>query len=545
MISDSLKTSKQKKSLLSAALYCRISREDDIKHDISVSIDTQRHKLIDFANRSNIGIFNTYCDDGFSGTNYNRPAFGEMLSDIKSGRVNCVIVKDLSRLGREYIQSGQLLENFFPQYETRFIAIDDSIDLDPNNYSQTSSMMIPFFNLMNEFYPSDISKKTRSALQTKGMRGEFLAAYAPLGYKKSPADKNKLIVDSETAKWVKFIFDKAVGGWSLSKIAKELHKLKVPTATDRRKGKETFDWGCSAVKVILDNQAYLGKTIFGKTRRLSYKNKKIIKVPQEQWNISENAHEALISEELFAEAHRMIKTRSRENNSGTVQKFTGKLRCPECDNMLNFCVERRKDNPNEGYFVCRSNKRFGNQECSRHYIRLSILEKTVSDEIRILLALAIGDRFALYKLILSEREVSQQKLKQIINDKLISTNVRLTELEQIFVKLYQDKALKKISDFDYELVLQTINDERAELNAQTAKDKQTLSVLSSQTQDIDAFIDELVKLSADFILDRNMINSLIDFIEVENVSKEFGQKVQFIRIHYKYIGFLKKTEVKD
>ena len=487
----------------------------------------------------------TPLDDGFSGTNYNRPAFGEMLSDIKLGNVNCVIVKDLSRLGREYIQSGQLLENFFPQYDTRFIAIDDSIDLDPNNCNQTTNMMIPFFNLMNEFYPADISKKTRSALQTKGGKGEYLAAFAPFGYKKSSTNKNKLVVDECCAKWVEFIFFKAAEGWSLSKIAKELHYLKVPTATDMRNHEQSYNWGSSVIKIILDNETYLGKTIYGKTKRLSYKNKKIIKLPTDKWSITENTHKALINEDLFREAKLKRKTRTRTTGNGSLQVFSGKLKCPDCHNMLNYCSEPRKGNPDEGYFVCRSNKRFGNQECSRHYIRYSVLEKTVHDEINILLSLALADRTALYKFILTEHEILEQSYKGTMQSNISAIDIRHKELEQIFVKLYQDRALNIINQNDYDTVYVCINDEKDKLYAEKSKIDQFLSSLSIQTKAIDAFIDILLKTKINDKLNSKAINDLVDFIEVENITKEFGQKIQYIRICYKKIGLLKKTEVKN
>ena len=296
-------------------------------------------------------------------------------------------------MGREYIQSGQLIENFFSIHQIRFIAIDDNIDLDPADEQKFTNMLIPFYNLMNEFYPMDVSRKTKSALRTKANNGEYIAAYAPFGYKKSPTDKNKLIVDDEYSKWVIFIFAKLAEGWSLSKIARELHTNNVPTPKDIRQGTTLCQWTTSSLINIANNITYVGSTVFGKTKKISYKNKCVVKVPKEKWIICPNTHEVIINEKLFDDVQNILKLNKRCKKNSVLQAFSGKLKCCDCGATLNFTREPRKSNENEGYFVCRTNRRYGKSECSRHYIRYSILENAVLKEISILYSLALKDRF--------------------------------------------------------------------------------------------------------------------------------------------------------
>ncbi|MEG0854436.1 MAG: recombinase family protein [Angelakisella sp.] len=526
-------------SKLQAGLYCRISQEDEVRHGNSASIETQKKKLSDFAAQSSISVYSSYCDDGFSGTTFDRPAFRQLIADIESKKVNCVIVKDLSRLGREYIQSGNLLENFFPKHNTRFIALDDNIDRDPQNPTLESNMMIPFFNLMNEFYPSDISKKTRSALRTKAIHGEYIASIAPYGYRKSPENRHQLIVDESCSEWVPFIFNKFIEGWSLTKIARELHKIKVPSPSDMRCHTHTCSWTSQTIKSILKNEIYCGKTVFGRRTNISYKNKTIIHVPREKWIVVENMHKALVSESQMKEAMTLLQVCKRECISTSTHPFLGKLYCPDCNEPLNFCREPRKSNPDEGYFVCRTNKRYGISECSRHYVRLSVLTEAVSNELIRLYSLASSDRIRLYSLILSQKELLSQRIRYCVETRLEESKCRLGEIEKIFLKLYSDMALKKISQKNYDMIANQLSEEQGTVEKQFWEDTQFVSTVRTETLGIDSFIDKLLACGQELHNPtRKTFHCLIEKILVENKSIEQGVEIQNIRIFYCDIGFI-------
>ena len=325
-----------------AGLYCRISRdEDDSINTSQTSIMTQSAKLNDFCAKSNIDVYKTY-SDVYTGTSYDRPQFNQMIVDIENQRINCVIVKDLSRLGREYKSSGEYLENYFPKKGIRFIAIDDVVDLNPyeDNDDDKSTFLIPFYNLLNEFYPADISKKTRSALRTKAAQGQYLSSFAPFGYVKSLKDKNKLEIDESCAVWVRYIFEKFNQGTALSALVRDLHQLKVKTFSDVRCGTSNYNWDSSSVKKIVSNPIYLGKTTYGRTKRLSYKNKKTVAVNKENWIVVENTHEPIIQQKDFEFAQLILRQNTKRSSSGPIKNpLSGKVLCPDCENKLNFCVE--------------------------------------------------------------------------------------------------------------------------------------------------------------------------------------------------------------
>lgn len=526
-----------------AGLYCRISREDDSIREASASIEHQKQKLIDFAGKSDMHIYDIFCDDGYSGTHFKRPAFINLMEAIETKKINCVVVKDLSRLGREYIQSGQILENFFPKYNTRFIAIDDNIDLDPSSDTNNNSMLIPFFNMINEFYPADISKKTRSALRTKAQNGEFLSSYAPYGYIKCPSNKHKLLLDEQTCGYVRMIFDKAIEGWSLSRIARYLHDEKIPTPSDKRKGLTLCNWSSSTVRVILCNETYAGKVVYGKTRHISYKNKTVMKVPPSKWIVTPDAHSAIVSEEEFLLAAEYLKVRKRTTSSGAAHLFTGKLKCPDCGNMMNFCREKRKNNDNEGYYVCRTNKQFGNNSCSRHYIRYSVLTEAVRKELALIHALALANKEKMYHLILTKQESSLQQLRNDLLEEADIGTQRLNDINRIFTRLYSDLALDKITEEQYDIVQKELSLEKIQLTDMIEKNTAGASLLIFNTDKLDEFINLLLSFQNIEELTALVVASLIDYIEVFDKSVNLGVKQQIVKIVYKEIGCFRDVDV--
>lgn len=529
---------------IKAALYCRISREDDLGLETSQSIQTQEKKLTAFATHNNMQIVSIYRDDGYSGTTFERPAFKQLIADIESKKVNCVVVKDLSRLGREYIQSGHLLEHFFPQHKTRFISLDDNIDRDPMNPSLESNMMIPFFNLMNEFYPADISKKTRSALYTKAANGQFLGAFAPYGYFKSETNKNQLLLDEYAAPWVHFMFEKTSEGWSYSYLARYLHMRKVKSPTDIRLGTDKCNWVSNSVKSILKNEIYTGKTIFGKSVGMSYKNKTRIPRDKEKWYIVENTHLPIISQDLYDKVQNILDIRSRECCKGTIQIFTGFVYCPDCGCKIDFYREPRKSNPDEGCFVCRTYKRYGKNECTRHYIRYSVLYSAVIDELNRIYLLAVKDRKYLYGKILTMQNLKKSKLRSPLRELYNKVSTELASTKSTFCKLYKDKVSNKISDEHYQIIFEEINKDLHDLQQRKTEIERKLDEIKVVTKDIDLLIDLLIDIKPCYNnFDRYVLEKLVDKITVENPIKCMDIYQQHIHIYFKYIGELEAITI--
>lgn len=522
-------------SQYNAALYLRISQEDTNKTEVkdSTSIETQRIKLMSFATKNRIPVYDVYCDDGFSGTNFNRPEFKRLIQDIKDMKVNCVIVKDLSRLGREYIKSGDILENFFPAHNVRFIALDDNIDRQPSLHDTDSHMLIPIYNLLNEFYPADISKKTRSALYAKAEKGEFLSAHVPYGYVRSSITKNFLIPDDRVKGIVEVIFGLIASGWSLSKVARFLHSHEIPNYRDLKDGTRLCSWTSQAVRTIIKNETYLGKVIYGKTKRISYKNSNTLSINESNWIVKEDTHQALVDTNLFEQANKKLQDRQRRIKSSSGHPFRDKLVCSDCGSPLNYCHEPRSNNDKEGYFVCRQNRRYGQAECSRHYIRLSLLIQAINTDLDYYYSILKTSRRRLYNKVLSEHERINYQRKIELEAQLDLSHIEERNLDEIFISIYQDKALRRITEVEYDLLYTEMNLKRVALKHKVDEYHSRLNEVRVQVQHIDLWIDNLLSYT-DPPTVANM-GSLIDKIEV--FDREGTQ--QKIKVFYTNVGVLK------
>ncbi len=512
-----------------AALYTRISQEDRDSSGESGSIENQKAKLLLYAKENGIYAYDIYVDDGYSGTTFDRPAFKRMIKAIEAKKVNCVIVKDLSRLGRDHLMCGQYTENYFPQKGVRFIAIDSNVD----SANDVNNDMLPFLHIFNEYYPKDISRKTRSALHAKAQKGQFVGTQVPFGYKRNPDNKNHLLLDEDYAPFVKIIFQMCTKGDSLMKIAKHLYKEGVPTATGIRTGTMASNWGSGSVRVILRNEVYTGCIVYGKSENLSYKNKTPIPKPREKWTIVRDTHEAIISEELFQKAQEQLSKIKRTNSAGTVQIFSGKLRCVDCGNSLNFCVERKE--PLKGYYCCRTNKRFGKAECTRHYITYSDLYSVVLADIQRHAKLADINTEALLDHILTQKDRENQREFERLQKQLNKVQKRLNELDTLFVKVYEDYALNRLDENRYEMLSGRYQVEQAKLQVKAAELSKKL-MIGNPSRDAAQFA-ETIKDYVDIKqLDRQIVNQLIDKIVIGEKYKQGNQKFQDIKIHYKFVG---------
>lgn len=365
-------------------IYIRLSREDEEKekYQESESIGNQRTLLMEYIKENKLNFVSEYVDDGVSGTSFDRPAFNRMISDIEAGKINMIITKDLSRLGRNYVQSGLYIENYFPEHEVRFVAILDNID---TAYDNSNNDIAPFKSILNEMYAKDTSKKINSVLQTKRNNGEYLGT-APYGYKKDPENKYHLIIDEEAANVVKLIYEKYLSGFGTMQIADYLSEKKIPIPSDynkRNRGIKSLTYGLwqqSTVRFILSNEIYTGAVIQGKRKKVSFKSKKFIDLPEEDWIKIDNMHEAIISKEDFERAKKVI---NATKGSRVVQNdylFKGLLRCYDCKGYIGI---RSPDKHGNVYGRCQRYGRFGKFDvCSPHNFNYQVFEEQMLDVLR-------------------------------------------------------------------------------------------------------------------------------------------------------------------
>ena len=383
-----------KKKIWKVGVYMRISRDDDINKE-SNSIVNQRNYLTDYLSREkDMEIYDYYSDDGYTGTDFNRPAFTRMFNDIKEGKINTIIVKDLSRLGRNYIFLGEYLEHIFPLYDLRVISVNDNLDnyKDPECFN---NVLVPFKNLLNDEYARDISIKVKSSLNAKRYNGEFVGSIAPFGYLKDPNNKNKLIIDKETAPTVKLIFDLALKNYSYSKIASYLNDLHIINPATYKeinfKQKNNSNilnknctWSSSSISTILKNRVYCGDLVQSKTKTISYKVHKIVRKDEEDMIIVKNTHEAIINRNDFNKVHKLIKLRTKAiPGTSSSSLFTGYLRCYDCHyKMRKSKAGYRNDHKTRDYYYyCSTYRNKSKDLCSSHRVTGEDLEKKVLKEI--------------------------------------------------------------------------------------------------------------------------------------------------------------------
>lgn len=378
-----------------AAMYLRLSRDDEDRDGLtkseSNSIGSQRELIKSFLREQpDIELYDIYVDDGFSGSNFDRPEFKRMIADIEAGRVNCVVVKDLSRFGRDYIESGRYIQKTFPALSVRFIALTDHYDSLSADTGE-SSIVLPVKNFINDSYCRDISTKVRSQLEVKRRNGECIAAFAVYGYKKSREDKNRLVIDEYAAENVRRIFAWKIQGLAVSAIAEKLNSLGILSPKEYKRsmglsynggfsGAGSCAWGNATVKRILTNEVYLGHMVQGKTEKINYKVKKYTEKPRQEWVKVENTHEPIVSADDFAVVQHLLKTDGRKSpQSGTPSPFMGILFCGDCGEQMVRRVTRYK-NTAKVYYICSTKNR--GEGCSRHSIEENQLKEIVCQSVR-------------------------------------------------------------------------------------------------------------------------------------------------------------------
>lgn len=526
------------------ALYCRLSRDDGMEGD-SNSVANQKKLLKRFAKENGLTNTRYYVDDGYTGTNFERPGFQKMIEDIDLGYISTVIVKDLSRLGRRYDMVGYYMDTYFPDRDVRFIAVNDNIDSD-----EGESEIAPFKNVINEWYARDISRKVKSSYRIRGNSGEPLSL-PPYGYIKSPDNPKKWIVDPEAAAIVKNIFKMCLEGKGNETIARILQERKVLTPTAywaskgiRKGGKKTnldpYKWNNSTVETILSKQEYCGDIINFKTYKKSFKNKTRRDNPPDKWVIFKNVHEPIIDRETFErvqEFTKRTKRRAPKAENGEKSMFSDLLYCADCGSKLWY--HTNTNNKGIHYFSCSNYKKDTRGDCeTRHYIRADAIEQVVMLELR-RLAKYLENNEEEFAELLTEKTNADMIAEQKLLEQSLSTSLYRNEnLTNIFSKLYEDNVSGKLSDEMFMELSHKYEVERTELKDRIKDCRERLEKIGEIKQNKDDFIKVVRKFMEMDSLTAPMLRELIDHIDV--YEKEGGKKnyTQRIVIYYRFVGFI-------
>ena len=522
------------------AIYCRLSRDDDLAGD-SNSIIHQKDMLTRYARERNFPNVSVYSDDGWSGTNFERPAWKRLIADIEAGKVGIVLVKDLSRVGRDYLRVGFYTEVTFPQNGVRFIAVNNGVD----SANQSENDFAPFLNIMNEWYARDISKKRRISNKIKGNAGEPMGQ-PPYGYIKDPNDPKHWIVDDEAAQVVRRVYSMTLEGFGTEQIATQLEKDGVLTPRVywltkgiKRPGKgkqqPPTKWNSSTITKILSLQEYCGDILNFKTYSKSYKNKKRIDNDRENWVVFQNVHEAIIERAVYEQVQQKRgKIRKRRTNNGEHNMFSGLLVCADCGSNLHFHFNQ--GNPEIKYFNC-SNYKGNRGTCtSTHYVRVDFLEEVVLGEIRRLTKFASLYEDEFVKAVIGHSQQAEQTDRKLKEKELRTLLARDEELDGLFERIYEDNVSGKLSDDRFAKMSRRYEEEQKELAEKIKKIRSEIEKQSSRSMTTDMFIGLVRKYTRARKLTPRMLNELVEKIEVFNAEKIDGVWEQRLRIHYNCVG---------
>lgn len=528
------------------ALYCRLSQDDGNVGD-SDSIINQKKILAEYAERNGYTPYQFYIDDGFSGTNFERPQFKQMIEDAQKGIVKRIICKDLSRFGRDYIKVGLYTEFIFPDKDIHFIAVNDDVD----SNVQKDNDLAPFKNLFNEWYARDTSKKIKAVKKAKGLAGEHMSCVAPYGYRKNPDNPKEWLIDEESAEVVREIFRLCVDGYGPRRIANILteRKILIPSAYALEKGyavrnnipKNPFQWSSTVIVDILERMDYLGHTVNFKTHRKSYKQKKKIENDKSEWKIFENTHEPIIDKSTFDIVQKIRENRKRPTKMGEMPMFSGILYCADCGKKLSF--HRRVNDPASKHnFVC-SNYRSNTHNCSMHYIRNVVVEQLVLENLRevVFYVKAYEDEFVQMVMDADIKQKNKElaKKKRLLSDK----EKRYVQLDGLFQRVYEDNVSGKLSDERFLKLSQGYETEQKELQAEMESLRMELSQEEKQSVNVKSFLSTVKKYTEIPELTPEIVHEFIDRIIVHEADKSSGKRIQEIDIIYNHIGVFDRSKV--
>ena len=520
------------------ALYCRLSQENALDGD-SNSIINQKAILSKYVNDNNYLSPQFYIDDGWSGTNFERPSFKEMIKDIEDGKVKTVIVKDMSRLGRDYLKVGYFSEIFFPDNDVRLIAINDGVDSFKGDNDFT-----PFRNLFNDFYAKDTSKKIRAVFKAKGEAGKPLSANPPYGYIKDPADKLHWLVDEDAAEVVREAFRLCVAGYGPTQIARIFTDRQImnPTSYAKSHGhsvsgnhvpSDVYVWSDSTVIKMLSRPEYIGHTVNFKTYSKSYKTKKRNRTDPSEWQIFENTHEAIIDRETFDIVQRIRDGRRRLTSLGEMPILSGMLFCADCGKKL-YQVRSRSQNVKD-HFVCSTYRKIKGG-CSSHQIRNDVIEQLLLDGIRGITEFARKHESEFVAMVMKQSKSESEKGLRECKRELEQSEARAHKLDGIIQKLYEDNLEGKISDDRFAKMSANYEAEQKALEARSAELKSTITVDKQNALNIEYFLNLVRKYTCIEELTAEIIREFVTKIYVHKPETIDGRKMQRIRIVYNCIG---------
>ena len=533
-----------RQSTYNVGIYVRLSQED-MRDGESLSIENQKKMLTDYVSQQVGWILVEICeDDGYSGTNFDRPGVQKILDDAKSGKINLILVKDLSRFGRNYIEVGQYIDYIFPSFNVRFIALSDNVDtLDRNS---TAMDLMPIMNLFNEWHAANTSKKVRSVLAQNAKDGKYIASYAAYGYLKSDDEKHTPIIDEPAAKVVRRIFELRATGITPTQIAKILNADGVPIPSDYRAQrlgkpnpyKNTFHyWSHVAVRNILNNPIYIGHLAQQKFTTVSFKNHKSVRRGKDEWVIAENTHEPIISQELWDKCQEVDRCASHGKimKKGIVLPLNSMMFCADCGAKIKLNGHAKKADGSVNYFyVCGTYARCGASTCSTHYISQKQIEKIVLTDILAKARYVIESEDDARQEFLKRKETDGTKRLNDARQRLAKCQARLAEVKMMMQKVYQDKLLGKIPE---DLCLETLSQLRTEEAELTEKTESLTAILEQDSKakdDVEEFICRLKQYAEAPELTREMCVNLIEYIIVGDRPKDKSTP-RNIQIYYKFL----------
>lgn len=531
---------------MTAFLYERLSRDDNLEGE-SYSIGNQKKLLTKVAKEKGYTNLVHFMDDGISGVTMDRPGFVDMIRQLEEGRAAAVFVKDLSRLGRNYIEVGRLTEEFFPEHDIRLVAVSDNIDT-----AEGENELAPIRNLFNEWYARDISKKRRISNKIKGNAGEPMGQ-PPYGYMKAPDNPKRWLVDDEAALVVKRIYSMTLDGLGTEQIAAQLERDGILTprvywlqkgVKRPEKGKQLppTRWNSSTITKILSLQEYCGDILNFKTYSKSYKNKKRIDNDRENWVVFNDVHEPIIDRAVWEQVQQKRGTRRRRRTGdGEKNMFSGLLVCADCGNNLHYHFNQ--GNPEIKYFNC-SNYKGNRGTCtSTHYVRVDFLEQVVLGEIKRLTKFASHYEDDFVKAVMGSSQQSVALDRKLKEKELVALQARDEELDGLFERIYEDNVSGKLSDDRFSKMSRRYEEEQKEVSEKIKTLRSEMDKLSSKSVTADMFISTVRKYTRAKVLTPRMLNELIDRIEVHQAEKIDGEWVQHLTIHYNCVGAIFIPEV--
>lgn len=521
------------------ALYCRLSQDDGLQGD-SNSIINQKSILTKYANDNNLKNLEYFVDDGYSGTNFNRPDWQRLMGRIENGDVGTIVVKDMSRLGRDYLKVGTYTEILFPENDIRFIAINNGID----SINKQDSDFTPFLNIINEWYAKDTSKKIKAVFKAKGESGKPISTSIPYGYKKDPMNKDHWIVDEEASNVVKEIYNLCIKGYGVSQIATELQsrnilspnayfiKHNMPSRT-KRYNDDNY-WNPATVSTILSREEYLGKTINFKTYQKSYKNKKTCDNPRENWKIFDNTHEAIIDNETFDIVQRIRKGKRRRTPMGDMPILNGMIYCEDCGAKM-YQVRCKGWAHDKEHLVCATYRKVKGG-CSSHQIRNVVLEKIILSEIKRIVNFTKENTDEFIKMANDKANAEFQSSIKDSKRKLEANIQRYEKLDTIIKNLYEDNIDGKLTDERFKKLSEDYEKEQKELKTEIKDLKQLISKEKETKDNTNRFIELVNKYTDIKELTPELLRNFVEKVYISHKEVIDDKKTQRIRIIWNCIG---------